>query len=173
METKQCKKCKRERRSTQFSLLKGENRGRNDVCRRCNYDGLTAADKHKILREAYRNFLTWRDIITYPEDSEPPYTITYRVPKDKDSNEYVPVTISFVDLARALKSYEGELKSEGTVLSARKEQAFFLNVLRDLRQKDVAEIMGISMVSVGQYVDQGMLKLCKYYFGEEENDLDT
>jgi DNA-directed RNA polymerase specialized sigma24 family protein len=78
----------------------------------------------------------------------------------------VLVSVSFTDLERALKSYNDEMRREGTVLSKRKEQAFYLNVIRDMLQRDVAEIMGITTVSVGQYVEQGMMQLCDYYFGE-------
>lgn len=79
----------------------------------------------------------------------------------------VKVTISFYDLERALKQFNGEMQKQGTVLSKRKEQAFYLNVIRDMLQRDVADIMGITTVSVGQYVDQGMMQLCDYYFAED------
>lgn len=171
--TKKCPECGQRRKITQFSLIRRiENRLgnvkyiRQEVCRFCNYDGLTATELHKILREAYRNYLTWKDLLTYEQQREPLDVITYNVPKEPGSTEYVPVTISFHDLERALKSFNDEMRQEGTVLSKRKEQAFYLNVIRDMLQRDVAEIMGITTVSVGQYVEQGMMQLCDYYFGE-------
>lgn len=169
METKKCKKCKKDRRTTQFSLTKRGEDGfvRSDVCRICGYDGLTADKQSTILREAYRNYLSWRDLIVYPEDRDPPYTITYEVPKEEGSDEIVPVTISFLDLERALKQFKEGAQREGTVLSKRKEEAFYLHVIRDMLQRDVAEHMGITTVSVGQYVKDGMQQLCKYYFGED------
>ena len=144
---------------------------RNESCRICNYDGLTLVDRHKILREAYRNYLTWQDLITFEQEREPIDTITYNIPREPGSDEMIPVTISFYDLERALKQFEDDTKKDGTVLSKRKEQAFYLNVIRDMLQRDVAEIMGITTVSVGQYVEQGMMQLCGYYFGELDTNL--
>ena len=169
---KRCKQCKRLKRETLFSIGKT---GRGSVCRACNYDGLYANERHKILREAYRNYLSWQDLLIYGGGSDSPVknredleTITYNVPKEHGSDEYVPISISFYDLERALKSFNGEVQREGTVLSKRKEEAFYLNVLRDMLQRDVADKMGITTVSVGQYVDQSMLQLVKYYFGEDD-----
>ena len=142
---------------------------RDPVCRVCNYDGLTASERHKILREAYRNYLTFKQFVTDTGKD----VLEYQVPKEPGSDEYVPVRISFSDLERALKSFNDEMKQEGTVLSKRKEQAFYLNVIRDMLQRDVAEIMGITTVSVGQYVEQGMMQLCGYYFGEDLEAEDT
>jgi predicted DNA-binding ribbon-helix-helix protein len=167
--TKTCKECGQRRRITQFSLIRKieDNKGnlkeiRDSVCRLCNYDGLYANEPHKILREAYRNYLTFKQFVTDTGRD----VLEYRVPKERGSDEYVLVSVSFTDLERALKSYNDEMRREGTVLSKRKEQAFYLNVIRDMLQRDVAEIMGITTVSVGQYVEQGMMQLCDYYFGE-------
>jgi hypothetical protein len=166
--TKKCIKCKKSRRVTQFSLIRKNesNEIRDDVCRVCNYDGLTASERHKILREAYRNYLTFKQFVTDTGKD----VLEYRVPKEPGSDEYVPIRISFTDLERALKSYNNEMRREGTVLSKRKEQAFYLHVIRDMLQRDVAEIMGITTVSVGQYVEQGCIQLCDYYFGEDVSD---
>lgn len=71
--------------------------------------------------------------------------------------EYAGLTISFLDLQGVLKR-----------LSARKKQAVWMNVVLDMKQKDVARIMGIRTVTVGQYVDQGMLQICDFYFAEME-----
>lgn len=172
---KKCKSCKKLKIVTKFSLIlaASNNDGkelRRDVCRRCNYDGLFADERHKILREAYRNYLTWKDLIAYQQEKEALDVISYTVPKSEDTDEMVEVTISFHDLERALKQYNGDLQQEGTVLSKRKEQAFYLNVIRDMLQRDVAEIMGITTVSVGQYVEQGMFQLCDYYYAEDTLD---
>jgi DNA-directed RNA polymerase specialized sigma24 family protein len=67
------------------------------------------------------------------------------------------VTISFWDLQGGLQK-----------LSPRKREAVFYNVILDKKQKDVAEIMGITTVSVGQYVDQAMLQLSEDYFAQLE-----
>jgi DNA-directed RNA polymerase specialized sigma24 family protein len=164
METKKCQQCKKKKPATKFSLI--HDGIRQKVCRACNYDGTTADQKHKIIREAYRHYLTFEQYVTDTGKD----VIEYAVPKEQDSDEFVSVTISFTDLQRALKQFNGELQKEGTVLSKRKEQAFYLNVIRDLLQRDVADIMGITTVSVGQYVEQGMQQLCDYYFGEEKLD---
>jgi len=170
MKRKRCKGCKQLKRESLFSL--GKN-GRNEVCRACNYDGLTANEKHKILREAYRNYLTWKDLLTYGGGSEHPVSnreelevLTYSIPVEKGSDEYVPISISFYDLERALKTFNGEMQRDGTILSKRKEEAFYLNVIRDMLQRDVAEKMGITTVSVGQYVEQSMRQIEKYFFEE-------
>lgn len=117
---------------------------------------------HRILREVYKNYTTFKDYVithgehiiehgyfTYEEDGE---TV-----KSKES-----VTISFWDLDAGL----GEL-------SKRKREAVMLNVILDQKQKDVAEIMGITTVSVGQYVDQAMQQLAKKYFAEQEGNDET
>lgn len=131
----------------------------------CNYDGHTALDKHKILREAYRNYLTFQQYVTDTSRD----IIEYAVPEAPGSDKYVPIQISFTDLQRALKQYSDGVEAEGTVLSKRKEEAFHLNVLRDMLQRDVAELMGITTVSVGQYVEQAMIQLCDYYFDEDSD----
>jgi DNA-directed RNA polymerase specialized sigma subunit len=98
---------------------------------------------HKLLREIYRNMETFREFVAAT---------------GKDIIEYGDFTISFFDLERTISL---------TKLSKRKKQAFELNVLHDMKQKDVAEIMGISTVSVGQYVEQACQQLAEIYFAEE------
>lgn len=113
--------------------------------------------KHRILREIYRHYtelkayvsavgcdkLITHSYIVYDEDGE-------AVGKDT-------IDISFWDLHDSLK-----------VLSDRKREAVHLNVILDWKQKDVAEKMGITTVSVGQYVEQAMLQLAKIYFIEDD-----
>lgn len=65
-------------------------------------------------------------------------------------------TISFWDLHGALSK-----------LSKRKREAMFLNVILDKKQRDVAELMGITTVSVGQYVEQACIQLAERYFADE------
>jgi DNA-directed RNA polymerase specialized sigma24 family protein len=103
-------------------------------------------DRHKILREAYRHYLTFKDLVS---------TEDFRL----QFLEHKGVKLSFPDLQHALRN---------TKLSPRKEQAFYLNVIRDMKQKDVAEEMGITTVSVGQYVDAAVRQIAKIYFAEEE-----
>lgn len=160
---KRCSTCDNLKRQTQFSLAK--NGKRSLECRACAYDGFTADERHKILREAYRNYLTFEQYVTDTSRD----IIEYAIPASKGSDEYIPVQISFTDLQRALEAYQDDVRVKGTPLSKRKEQAFYLNVLRDMLQRDVAEMMGITTVSVGQYVEQAMIQLCDYYFDEDKD----
>lgn len=171
-EKKICLKCKKTRRLTQFSLKKDADKiediydKRRDTCRPCNYDGLRGDQRYLILREAYRHYLTFEQHVADTGQD----TLEYAIPKEDDSDEYTNVILSFLDLQRALKIYNDGLRADNTVLSKRKEQAFYLNVICDLRQKDVAEIMKIRTVTVGQYVDAGMMQLAEYYFSEADAD---
>jgi hypothetical protein len=175
--------------------------------------------RHRILREVYRHYLEYRDLVTSPEhdgmggygtsdgviehgynvmgekladligDKDWP-TVLEKFTRDElmatgDVEEYqvldinsqprfdedgepilalrpiikakVHVTLSFWDLQGALKN-----------LSPRKREAVFYNVILDQKQKDVAAIMKITTVSVGQYVEQAMLQLSEQYFSEME-----
>jgi hypothetical protein len=69
--TKTCKECGQRRRITQFSLIRKieDNKGTSRkfvtaYAVMCNYDGLYANEPHKILREAYRNYLTFKQFVT-------------------------------------------------------------------------------------------------------------
>lgn len=68
------------------------------------------------------------------------------------------VHINLMDLQGCLKN-----------LSKRKKEAVFYNVICDMKQKDAAAIMGITTVSVGQYVEQSMLQMAKELWPDEEN----
>lgn len=112
---------------------------------------------HRILREIYRHYYEFEAYVAATGN----HTIehTYAV-YDEEGNivKRVPVTLSFYDLKEKIE--------DPSVLSERKRQAVMLNVIRDLKQRDVAEMMGITTVSVGQYVEQAMLQLAEDYFGE-------
>lgn len=115
---------------------------------------------HRLLREIYRNYLRYR---TYVADTgihviEHGY-YTYEDDGETIKNHY-NATISFWDLHRGVKD-----------LSERKKEAFLYNVIFDMKQVDVAAIMGITTVSVGQYVEQAMLSLSKEYFAVELEEL--
>jgi DNA-directed RNA polymerase specialized sigma24 family protein len=98
-------------------------------------------DRHRILREVYRHYLDFEDF----------YRRTGR-----ETLEHKGVTVNFLDLKDGIDK-----------LSGRKQQAFYLNVIRDMKQKDVAEIMGITTVSVGQYVDAACRQLAEVYWAGE------
>lgn len=118
-----------------------------------------AIPRHRVLREVYRHYLEFRDYVSSTGNSviEHGYFI-YPDPKDPFSpdKQKVEVTVSFWDLHSGLKD-----------LSPRKREAVFYNVILDWKQRDVAKKMGITTVSVGQYVEQGMIQLAERYFAEE------
>lgn len=118
-----------------------------------------AIPKHRILREIYRHYIEYRELVTSSGESviEHGYFIY-----DEEGKEIVGqemVTISFWDLYDALEH-----------LSKRKREAFFYNVILDYKQRDVADIMGITTVSVGQYVEQACLQMAEKYFADEESE---
>lgn len=126
---------------------------------------------HRILREVYRHYyefesyvsLTGNHVIDY---AYPLYEELVSVDLDTGEEvvevgevvERIPISISFFDLRDAIEN--------PNVLSERKRQAVMLNVIRDMKQKDVAKLMGITTVSVGQYVEQAMLQLAEDQFSE-------
>jgi hypothetical protein len=118
-------------------------------------DYLTEAHKpHRILREVYRNFRQFREFVsaTGKDVIEHAYWV-YN--EDGTQNRKVAITISYSDLLDRLNE-----------LSDRKLEAMVYNVIMDMKQKDVAEIMGITTVSVGQYVDTACEQIAVGYFAE-------
>lgn len=117
--------------------------------------------EHRILREIYRHYTELKALVTAQGGdtilyhSYPVYDIDGEIVDKKD------IAISFWDLHDSLQE-----------LSDRKRQAVYLNVILDWKQKDVAAEMGITTVSVGQYVEQAMQQLAKSYFVEDENSGD-
>ncbi len=112
--------------------------------------------KHRILREVYRHYLEFKSYVSEHGESiiEHGYFVYEEDGKTIKSKEIV--VVSFWDLHSALDK-----------LSKRKREAVFYNVILDLKQRDVADIMGITTVSVGQYVEQAMRQLAERYFAEE------
>lgn len=172
--TKACIECGLEKRITEFSLIEYEldedddskiiGEIREEKCHNCYYDGTRADQKHLILREAYRNYLTFQQFVSDTGKD----VITYSIPESDDPEaKWIPVSISFSDLEQALRRYNDGLRAQGTVLSKRKEEAFYFNVICDMLQREVGEQMGITTVSVGQYVNQACLQLAEYYYGED------
>lgn len=109
---------------------------------------------HRILREVYRHYIEYRELVSNTGHSVIDHSY-FIYNQDEQVIGKVEVTLSFWDLHGALKA-----------LSDRKREAVFYNVILDWKQKDVAERMGITTVSVGQYVEQGMLQLAETYFAE-------
>jgi DNA-directed RNA polymerase specialized sigma24 family protein len=114
--------------------------------------------RHRILREIYRNYTQYKDYVssTGRHVIEHGY---YVYDEEGNIKDKVLVTISFWDLHQGLKS-----------LSPRKREAMFYNVILDWKQRDVAKKMGITTVSVGQYVEQATLQLAQRYFADDESE---
>lgn len=102
------------------------------------------SQQQRILKEVYRHYIDFQDFAS----REGKYFITYG-----------PITLSLLDLQFGLDK-----------LSPRKREAVYLNVIRDMKQKDAAAIMGITTVSVGQYVEQAMIQLAEQYFAEMDEE---
>jgi DNA-directed RNA polymerase specialized sigma24 family protein len=112
---------------------------------------------HRVLREVLRHYTEYRALVN--QDGRL-HVIDYGYwvyNEDGTRKKKVQVCISFWDLYYGLKE-----------LAPRKREAIFYNVILDQKQKDVAKHMGITTVSVGQYVEAGCLQLAKMYFTDEE-----
>lgn len=113
---------------------------------------------HRILREVLRHYTEYRELVNQDGRS---HVIDYGYwvyNEDGTRKQKEQVSISFWDLHEGLKE-----------LAPRKREAIFYNVILDMKQKDVAKIMGITTVSVGQYVEAGTIQLAKRYFSERED----
>lgn len=117
--------------------------------------------RHRVLREVYRHYLEFRQYVSNTGNHviEHGYFI-YN--EDGTVKDKIAISISFWDLFNGLKD-----------LSPRKREAVWYNVILDQKQRDVAEKMKITTVSVGQYVEQAMIQLSERYFAEEEEDGDS
>lgn len=117
---------------------------------------------HRILREVLRHYTEYRELVN--QDGRL-HVIDYGYwvyDEDGTRKSKEDVSISFWDLHQGLKE-----------LAPRKREAIFYNVILDEKQKDVAKHMGITTVSVGQYVEAGCIQLAKRYFADEyENKKD-
>ena len=115
---------------------------------------------HRVLREVFRNFRqfqafvssTGKDVIDHAYIIENPET---------GERKKIEITISYSDLLGRLNE-----------LSDRKREAVFYNVIMDMKQRDVADIMGITTVSVGQYVDTAMEQMAVGYYAERNVEKD-
>lgn len=113
---------------------------------------------HRVLREVLRHFLEYQELVASTGNDVIDHGYYIYEDDGEAIKEKVAVSISFWDLFYGLKE-----------LSPRKREAIFWNVIMDKKQKDVAERMGITTVSVGQYVEQACLQLAKRYFAEQES----
>lgn len=135
--------------------------------------------EYLILREVLRHYLEYRDLAMAPSTSKPDGKSISSVECDHGVIDYgyyiydeegnkkdkIEVTLSFWDLLGCLRP-----QSQGGLLSDRKREAIFYNVILDKKQQDVADIMRITPVSVGQYVEQGCIQIAQELFNEKEKD---
>lgn len=122
---------------------------------------------HRILREVYRHYYELEAL--FVSTGKHVVEHGYFVYEDDliTIKDHITVSISLFDLKDGLKP-----QSDGGILSSRKLEAVMLNVIRDMKQRDVADIMGITTVSVGQYVEQAMIQLAeKYFTGNMEDNV--
>lgn len=112
---------------------------------------------HRVLREVLRHYTEYRTHVTNTGNHVIRHG--YWVYPENGERYKVAVTLSFWDLHRGIKE-----------LSPRKREALFYNVILDQRQRDVADKMGITTVSVGQYVEQACLQLADEYFKESDDE---
>lgn len=118
---------------------------------------------HRVLREVYRHYLEFKALVQQ-DGRDHVLDHGYWV-YDEDGETIIgkeTVQISFWDLHNALAS-----------LSPRKKEAMFYNVILDMKQQDVADIMGITTVSVGQYVEQACQQIAERYFAEMKDEADA
>lgn len=110
---------------------------------------------HRILREVYRHYLEFRELVA--QDGRH-HVIEHGYYIDEpEGRRKVHMSISFWDLSNDINK-----------LSDRKKEAFWYNVICDMKQKDVAAIMGITTVSVGQYVEAACEQLAMGHFTKGE-----
>lgn len=123
------------------------------AARRRSKESLYANEKHKILREVYRNYLEYREYVQKTGHD----VIEYSVETERGSGQYTRITISFSDLKKGVSD-----------LAPRKQEAFYLFVICGLLQREVADIMQVTTVTVGQYADAALRQLAKAYFVDED-----
>jgi len=125
---------------------------------------------HIVVREATRNFHTWQAYVSQTG---------VHVLRGETTDRGV-IEMHFYDVQRIVSAYTPDGWKHGYPqfpeddpfkLSERKKEAVYYNVIQDLKQKDVAEIMGITTVSVGQYVESGFLQITNHLFGPEDGPL--
>lgn len=110
---------------------------------------------HRILREVLRHYSEFKAHVAATGEHVIDYGY-YIYNDDGSIKDQKMISISFWDLFEGLND-----------LAPRKKEAVLYNVIMDQKQKEVAEKMGITTVSVGQYVESACLTLAKRYFAED------
>lgn len=112
---------------------------------------ILADQKTKILKELYKHYIDYQDFVSRTGQD------VIEVWRTDSNGEPQAVWISFSDLKEGVSE-----------LAPRKKEAFLLHIIFDKKQREVADIMGITTVSVGQYVEAALAQLSKRYFAEEK-----
>jgi len=110
---------------------------------------------HRVLREILRHYQEFKTYVMATGNHVIDHSYHIYQKDGKTPKAKVSLSISFWDLEKGIED-----------LSPRKQEALWYNVILDWKQKDVAERMGITTVSVGQYVEQACLQLSEEYFEE-------
>jgi len=113
---------------------------------------------HRVLREVLRHYPEYRALVNSDGRHDMIEYAYWIYDKRGRRKRKVELTISFWDLHNSL-----------TELAPRKREAIFYNVILDKKQADVAKLMGITTVTVGQYVEAGTKQLAAKYFSKEEH----
>lgn len=116
-----------------------------------------AIPPHRVLRDMLRHYTEFRELVANGGDHV--LTHSYLVPDEDGGARKETITISFWDLHRGIKE-----------LAPRKREALFFNVILDEKQKDVAKRMGITTVSVGQYVEAACKQLALQHWPEDTHE---
>lgn len=112
---------------------------------------------HRVLREIYRHYIEFRELVAQDGRNHVLEHGYYIEDPDTGERRKATLTLSFWDL-----------RNDVNKLATRKKEAFFYNVILDMKQRDVAAKMKITTVSVGQYVEAACEQLAQRYFTEEE-----
>jgi DNA-directed RNA polymerase specialized sigma24 family protein len=116
-----------------------------------------AVPLHRILREVLRHYIEYRELVAQDGRNDIIDYGYWVYNEDGTRNHKEDVSISFWDLHRGIKE-----------LAPRKREALWYNVICDMKQRDVAKIMHITTVSVGQYTQNACEQLvCDYFMPEE------
>ena len=113
---------------------------------------------HRVLREVLRHYPEYRALVNADGRHDLIEYAYWIYDKRGRRKKKIELTISFWDLHNRLKE-----------LAPRKREAIFYNVILDKKQADVAKLMGITTVTVGQYVEAGTKQLATKYFSKEEH----
>lgn len=123
-------------------------------------------ERHIILREAYRRISSLaalaRESAPAPAEGRIGGTdkaINAQESGLSDSIELNDIELNYFDLMAALRSIRDTVPE-------RKRQAFWLNVILDMKQKDVADKLQVSPVTVGQHVTSVCKALEEAYFAD-------